>query len=64
VNYTGEETAIDEVIVYAFNNEQGLAVFRLLGDDLKPEQIVEFVLNAKDNGMDFSALGGLKDIFN
>lgn len=63
VNYTGEETAIDEVIVYAFNNEQGLAVFRLLGDDLKPEQIVEFVLNAKDNGMDFSALGGLKDIF-
>ena len=63
VNYTGEETAIDEVIVYAFNNEQGLAVFRLLGDNLKPEQIVEFVLNAKDNGMDFSALEGLKDVF-
>lgn len=63
VNYTGEETAIDEVIVYAFNNEQGLAVFRLLGDDLKPEQIVEFVMNAKDSGMDFSAFEGLKDIF-
>lgn len=63
VNYTGAETAIDEVIVDVVNNEQGFAVFRMIGDDLRPEQIVQFVLTAKDGGIDFSAFEGLQNIF-
>lgn len=39
--YLGEEDAIDEVIVYGRDDEKGLAVFRLLGDDMNPSDVMK-----------------------
>lgn len=64
MKYLGEEDAIDEVIIFASDAEKGFAVFRLLGDDMKPGQMLK-LMNSLDSGdMDLSALGGLGDMFN
>jgi len=64
MKYLGEEDAIDEVIIFASDPERGFAIFRLLGDDMKPGQMLK-LMNSLDSGdMDLSALGGLDDIFN
>jgi len=64
LKYLGEEDAIDEVIVFASDNEQGFAVFRLLGDNMRPDQMIK-LMNSIDNGnLDVSKLSGIGDLFN
>lgn len=41
--YTGNETNIDELIVFAENDEIGFMVARLLGDDMKPKDFYNLV---------------------
>ena len=64
LKYLGEEDAIDEVIVFASDIEQGFAVFRLLGKDMRPDQMIK-LMNSIDNGdLDVSKLSGIGDLFN
>jgi len=44
-----EEDHIDEMIVFASNQERGLALVRVLGDDMKPENIAQ-LMDAIDKG--------------
>jgi hypothetical protein len=63
MKYLGEEDAIDEVIIFASDKERGFAVFRLLGDDMKPGQMLK-LMNSIDSGdLDVSALKGIGDMF-
>ncbi len=63
LKYLGEEDAIDEVIVFASDSEQGFAVFRLLGKNMRPDQMIK-LMNSIDNGdLDISKLSGLGDLF-
>ncbi|MBX2829050.1 MAG: DUF4252 domain-containing protein [Flavobacteriaceae bacterium] len=63
LKYLGEEDAIDEVIVFASNEEKGFGVFRLLCDDMKPGQVLK-LMNSIDNGdIDMSKLSGFSDVF-
>ncbi|GAB5399917.1 MAG: hypothetical protein Aureis2KO_15020 [Aureisphaera sp.] len=64
LKYLGEEDAIDEVIVFASNEEKGFGVFRLLCDDMKPGQVLQ-LMNSIDSGdIDVSKLAGFGDVFN
>ncbi|WP_378176151.1 DUF4252 domain-containing protein [Aquimarina sp. SS2-1] len=59
LKFQGDEDNIDEMIVFASNNERGLALVRVLGDDMKPENIAK-LMNAIDKGnLD---IGAIKDI--
>ncbi len=63
LKYLGEEDAIDEVIVFASDSEKGFAVFRLLGKDMRPDQMIK-LMNSIDNGdLDVSKLSGIGDLF-
>ena len=63
LKYLGEEDAIDELIVFASDDERGFALFRLLGDDMKPDQMIK-LMNSIDKGdMDVSALKSIGDLF-
>lgn len=63
LKYLGEEDAIDEVIVFVSDNEKGFAVFRLLGKDMRPDQMIK-LMNSIDNGnLDVSKLSGIGDLF-
>ena len=63
LKYVGEEDAIDEVVIFASDNERGFAVFRLLGEDMRPDQMMK-LMNSIDSGdLDVSALNGIGDLF-
>ena len=64
LKYTGEEDAIDELIVFASDEEKGFAVFRLLGDKMRPDKMVK-LMNSIDRGdIDISQLSGIGNILN
>jgi len=48
VKYLGDDDAIDELIVYAADKTQGFALVRVLGDNMKPEQIAKLVQSIQD----------------
>lgn len=61
--YLGEEDAIDEVIVYGRDDEKGLAVFRLLGDDMNPNDVMKLSSMIENGNVDLSKLTGLEEVF-
>jgi hypothetical protein len=63
LKYVGEEDAIDELIVFASDDEKGFAVFRLLGDDMRPDQMVKLMNSIERGDMDVSKLSGLGELF-
>ena len=63
LKYLGEEDAIDELIVFATDEDRGFALFRLLGDDMRPDQMIK-LMNSIDKGdVDMSALKSIGDLF-
>lgn len=63
LKYTGEEDAIDEVIVFASDDNRGFAVFRLLGENMRPDQMIKLMKSAERGDLDVSKLGGFGEIF-
>ena len=63
LKYTGEEDAIDEVIVFASDDKKGFAVFRLLGENMRPDQMLKLMKSAERGDLDVSKLSGFGEIF-
>ncbi len=63
LKYTGEEDAIDEVIVFASDQRKGFAVFRLLGENMRPDQMLQLMKSAEKGDLDVSQLNGFGKIF-
>lgn len=63
LKYTGEEDAINEVIVFASDNKRGFAVFRLLGDKMRPDQMIKLMKSLENGDIDASKLSGFGPIF-
>ncbi len=63
IKYEGDENAqtIDELVVYANNSENGFALIRVLGDKMKPANIMKLGKYIED--IDAEQFKGLKDIF-
>jgi len=57
--FTGDDDAIDELIVYGYDDEQGLGVARVLGENMNPQKIMELMKSLDGNSIDVE---GLKDI--
>ena len=63
IKSTGEEDAIDEVIVFASDDNRGFAVFRLLGENMRPDQMLKLMKSAERGDLDVSKLEGFGEIF-
>ncbi|WP_435139154.1 DUF4252 domain-containing protein [Formosa sp. A9] len=62
LKYLGDdENAIDELIVFGSSNELGFGVLRVLGDDMKPQQIIQLAKALEDGDFDESQV---KNVFN
>ena len=57
--FTGEDDAIDELIVYGYDDSKGLGVARVLGEDMNPAEIMEMMKSLKKEDIDASGLEGL-----
>ena len=63
LKFTGEEDAIDEVIVYGNDNERGFIVFRLLGDNINPGKVLRMVESMDQDDLDISSLESIEALF-
>ena len=63
INYQGSDEAVDEFILLASDNTKGFALARVLGDNMKPAQIVKMAEDMKNIDADGSALAELGDLF-
>jgi len=61
--FTGEEDAIDELIAYGYDDEKGLGVARVLGEDMEPEKILKMIQSLKAEDLDTEGIKGMMDIF-
>ncbi len=61
IKFLGDDEEIDEVIVFAKNDEKGLALVRVLGNNMKPEKIAKLVKSVEK--MDLSAFKQIADNF-
>ena len=61
--FTGEEDAIDEIIVFGYDNTQGLGVARVLGEDMNPEKIMKMMRSLDKDNIDIEGIKGLGKIF-
>ena len=43
VKYLGDDTAIDEVVIYGNSDDKGFALIRVLGDDMNPAHLVQLL---------------------
>ncbi len=64
LKYTGKPDAIDELIVFASDDQKGFAIFRLLGDNIEPAKMIKLLKGIEKGDIDVSKLESLTKIFN
>ncbi|RAV30330.1 DUF4252 domain-containing protein [Sinomicrobium soli] len=62
LKYLGDEEAIDEVVFFGADDERGFVLVRILGKDMSPERMVEFVKLMENSDIDEGQLGSLKEL--
>ena len=63
LKYLGEEDAIDEIIVFASDSERGFAVFRLIGENMRPDSMLKLMKSIDKGDIDASQLKSIGDLF-
>ena len=63
LKYLGEEDAIDEIIVFASDDEKGFALFRLLGEKMEPAKMMKLMTAIEKGDLDVSKLKSIGNIF-
>lgn len=63
LKYVGDDETIDEVIVFMSDDERGFAIFRLLGDEMRPGQMAKLITTLERGDLDFTKLTGLGEMF-
>lgn len=61
--FTGKEEAIDEIIVYGFNDNRGLGIARILGNDMNPGEIMGLMESLKAENLNLDGLQSVTSMF-
>lgn len=57
--YIGEDDAIDEFIVYGFDEEKGFGVARVLGDNMNPDALIKLMKSFEEGDLNIEGLQSL-----
>jgi hypothetical protein len=63
VYYTGDEEAVDEIIVFGFDENRGMGMARILGDNMNPNDILAFLKSLDKGDIDLDGLKGITTMF-
>lgn len=63
IYYMGDEEAVDEIIVYGFDESRGMGLARVLGDDMKPGDILSLFRSLEKGDIDMDGLKGITSMF-
>lgn len=61
IKYMGDDEIIDEVIIYGDNDERGFLLIRVLGDNMKPANLVKFIQAVQKSDYKGEGLGDIVD---
>src|SRR5690606_32718620 len=61
--YTGDDEAVDEVILYGFDENRGMGIARVLGENMNPGDIMNLVRSMEKGDIDLSGISGMSQIF-
>lgn len=61
--YTGDEEAVDEVILYGFDQNKGMGIARVLGENMNPGDIMNLIRSMEQGDVDLSGISGVSQIF-
>lgn len=62
--FTGDVEAIDELILFASNEERGFGLFRVIGDDMNPTQVVKLINDVNSQNFDLSFMNEIGSLLN
>lgn len=57
--FLGEDDAIDEFIVFGYDEEKGFGVARVLGDDMKPDALIKLLKSFEEGDLNIEGLQSL-----
>ncbi len=63
IYYTGDEEAVDEIIVYGFDDDRGMGLARVLGEDMNPGDILSLFRSLEKGDIDLDGLKGITSMF-
>lgn len=63
IYFSGDEEAVDEFIVFGFDDGRGMGLARVLGNDMNPEKLINFLSSVEKGNIDLSGLHGLAEMF-
>lgn len=63
LKYQGDDEVMDEVIVFAAHPKKGIALVRVLGNDMKPEKISKLMQSIKKGNLDLGAFKKMAQAF-
>jgi len=63
IYFTGDEDAIDEIIVYGYDDNKGVGVARVLGEDMNPQKLMELMKSLEKGDIDVEGLKGITGMF-
>lgn len=61
--FTGKEEAIDEVILYGFNEDRGLGIARILGNNMDAGEILGLVQSLQKGDVNIEGLKNITSVF-
>ncbi len=62
--FTGEVDAINELIVFATDEKKGMGLFRVLGNQMNPSQVVKLMNQVNTSNFDLSFMNELGGLLN
>lgn len=63
IYYIGDEEAVDEIIVYGFDENRGMGLARVLGDDMNPGDMLSLFRSLEKGDIDMDGLKGITSMF-
>lgn len=63
IYFTGEEEAIDEIILFGFDAERGVGIARLLGENMNPSDILNLYKSVESGDINIDGLEKVTSMF-
>lgn len=59
VYFTGEDDAIDELVVFGYDDSRGMGVARVLGEDMNPKNILKLMKSLEKGDLNIEGIKGI-----
>ena len=63
IYYTGEEEAVDEFILFGFDDSRGVGLARILGEDMDPKEMLNLLRSMEKGDLNLEGINNITQMF-